>query len=79
MELPWILPGPFNESLIRNRPKTFGDIRRRAVTHIVAEGELTEKCESMAPSRSRGPNRPQPMRLHEASTEKRTQGKQKPY
>ena len=31
-----IVPGPFSESLIKNHPKTFAEIRRRAVTHIAA-------------------------------------------
>ena len=39
-----IVSGPFSESLIRNRPKTFGEIRRQVVAHIVAEGEVNEKC-----------------------------------
>jgi len=38
-----IVPRPFSESLIRNRPKTFGEIRRRVVAHIVAKGEVNEK------------------------------------
>jgi len=38
-----IVSGPFSESLIRSRPKTFSEIRRRAVAHIVAEGELNKK------------------------------------
>ena len=32
-----IVSGPFSESLIRNQPKTFAEIRRRAVAHIAAE------------------------------------------
>ncbi len=39
-----IVPGPFSESLIKNCPITFGEIRRRVVAHIVAEGEVNEKC-----------------------------------
>ena len=35
-----ISPGPFSESLIRNRPKTFAEIRHRAVEHIATEGEV---------------------------------------
>ena len=33
-----IYPGPFCESIIRNRPRTFAEIRRRAVEHIATEG-----------------------------------------
>jgi len=50
-----IVPGPFNESLIRNYPKTFGDIRRRAVAHIVAEREVNKKRTCIVPSRPRAP------------------------
>ncbi|XP_068486947.1 uncharacterized protein [Phaseolus vulgaris] len=74
-----ILSGPFSESLIRCHPKTFCEIRCQAVAHIVAEGEVTEKRISIAPVRPRGPSRPQPMRVHEAMTEKKAQGKQHPY
>jgi len=38
-----ICPGPFNESLIKSCPKTFVEIRRRAVAHISTEGEVNEK------------------------------------
>jgi len=73
-----IVPGPFNESLIRNRPKTFGEIRRQAVAHIVAEGEVNEKRTCVVPTRPRAPGRPQPLRVHEA-TEKRALAKQQPH
>ena len=42
-----ICPRPFRESLIRSRPKTFVEIRRRAVAHIAAEGEVNEKRASV--------------------------------
>jgi len=74
-----IMSGPFSESLIRSRPKTFGEIRRRTVTHIVAEGELTEKRDNVVLIRPRGSSRPQPMRVHEATTEKKAPAKQQPY
>jgi len=45
-----ILPEPFSDSLIRYRPKTFCEIRRPVVAHIVAEEEVTEKRESIAPT-----------------------------
>jgi len=47
-----VCPGPFCESLIRNRPKTFAEIRRRTVEHIASEGEVYEKRTSVAPARS---------------------------
>jgi len=74
-----IVPGPFNESLIRNRPKTFGEIRRRAVAHISAEGEVNEKHTCVVPTRPRAPGRAQPLRVHEAMTEKRAPAKKQPY
>ncbi|XP_068476811.1 uncharacterized protein [Phaseolus vulgaris] len=76
-----VLPGRFSESLIRNHPSTFAEIRRRAVTHIVAETEVSEKRGSAAPTKSRaGPNRSQqPMRVHEAKEGKKAQGKPRPY
>jgi len=74
-----IMPGPFGESIIRCRPKTLCEIRRRAVTHIVAEGELTEKRGSIVHIRPRGPSRPQPMRVHEVTIKKKAPAKQQPY
>ena len=56
-----IVSGPFSESLIRSRPKTFGEIRHRAMAHIVREGEVNEKCTYVVPNCLRGPSRPQPM------------------
>jgi len=74
-----IVPEPFSESLIRNRPRTFSEIRRRAMAHIVAEGEVNEKCTCIVPSHPRAPGQPQSMRVHEATTEKRAPAKQQPY
>jgi len=76
-----ILSGPFSESLIRNHPSTFAEIRRRAVAHIVAETEVSKKRGSATPTKSRGgPSRSQqPMRVHEAKEEKKAQGKPHPY
>jgi len=68
-----IYPGPFIELLIRNRPKTFVEIGRRAVAHIAAEGEVNEKCVCVYGPRA--PSRVHPMRLHEAATGKRSHGK----
>jgi len=74
-----MLPGTFSDSLIRYRPKTFCEIWRRAMAHIVAERELTEKRESVAPVQPRGTSRPQPMRVHEVTTKKKVLGKQQSY
>ena len=74
-----ICPGPFSESLIKNRPKTFAEIRRRAVAHIAAEGEVNEKCACVVSTRPRAPARAQSMRVHEAATGKKSQGRKQPY
>jgi len=76
-----VLAGPFSDSLIRPRPSTFAEIRRRDVAHITAETAVSEKRESAVPNKSRaGPSRTQqPMRVHEAKEGKRAQGKPRPY
>jgi len=74
-----IFPGPFSESLIRSRPKTFAEIRRRAMAHIAAKGEVNEKRVSVVPARPRVLSCAQPMRVNEAATGKRGQGGKRPY
>jgi len=74
-----VCPGPFCESLIRNRPKTFAKIRRRAVEHIASEGEVYEKRTTVAPARPRADMRTQPSRVHEAATERKNQDRKRPY
>ena len=68
-----VLPGPFSESLIRNHPATFAEIRRRAVAHIAAESEVTEKRGNVAPAKPRTQTRVQPQRVMEAAAGKRDQ------
>ena len=46
-----IVLGPFSESLIRNHPKTFAEIKRHAVAYITAEEELSEKRTCVVPTR----------------------------
>jgi len=70
-----VLSRPFSDSLIRCRPKTFNEVRHKVVAHIIAEEEVTEKRGSIGPVRPRGTGRPQPMRVHEATTEKKASGK----
>ena len=53
-----IVPDPFSESLIRNHPKTFVEIRRRTVAHIAAEEEVNEKRTCVVPTRPRAIGRP---------------------
>ena len=76
-----VLPGPFSESLIRSHPSTFAEIRRRAVVHIVAETEVSEKRGSAAPLKPRGGQgkQQQHTRVHEAKEGKKVQGKPRPY
>ncbi|XP_068503713.1 uncharacterized protein [Phaseolus vulgaris] len=76
-----VLAGPFSESLIRNRPSTFAEIRHHAVAHIAAETAVSEKRDSAILTKSRaGPSRTQqPMRVHEAKEGKKAQGKPRPY
>jgi len=74
-----MLPGPFSESLLRYYSKTFCEIRRRAMAHIVAEDRVTEKQGFVGPVPPRAVGRPQPMRVHEATIEKKGSGKQQPY
>jgi len=74
-----MLSGPFSESLLRFYPKTFSEIRRWALAHIAADDRVTEKCGLVGPVRPRATGRPQPMRVHKATTEKKGAGKQQPY
>ncbi|XP_068463951.1 uncharacterized protein [Phaseolus vulgaris] len=71
--------GPFSKSLFRNRPKTFAEIRRRAVEHIASEGEVYEKRTTVAPTRPRAHIRAQPARVHEAATGGENQDRKRPY
>jgi len=64
-----IVSGPFSESLIRNHPKTFAEIKRHAVAHITAKEELSEKRTCVVPTRPRSTDRPQTLRVHEATTD----------
>ncbi|XP_068498252.1 uncharacterized protein [Phaseolus vulgaris] len=74
-----VLPGPFSESLIRSHPATFPEIRRRAVTHIAAESEVSEKRGNVAPAKPRAQTRIQPQRVMEAATGKNDQRMHHPY
>ena len=72
-------PGPFCESIICNRPKTFAEIRRRVVEHISSEGEVYEKRTSVAPTRLRMQTRAQPARFNETTTGRKSQDRKRPY
>jgi len=72
-----MLPGPFSESLLRVYPRTFTEIRRRALVLIAADDRITQKQCLVPPVRPRAATRPPPLRVHEATTEKK--GLEKPY
>ena len=74
-----IVSGPFSESLIRNHPKTFAEIKRRAVAHIAAEEEVSEKHTCVVPTRPHATSCPQTLRVHDATTEMKTLMKKQPY
>ncbi|XP_068503793.1 uncharacterized protein [Phaseolus vulgaris] len=74
-----ICPRSFSESLTRSRPKNFAEIMHRAMAHIVAEGEVNEKRVCVVPTRPRASTRALPMRVHEAATSKKSQGRKQPY
>ncbi|XP_068474933.1 uncharacterized protein [Phaseolus vulgaris] len=74
-----VCPGSFSKSLNRSRPKTFAEVRRRAVEHIASEGEAYEKCTIAAPARPRAQIRTQPARVYEAATEKRNSDRKRTY
>ena len=72
-------PGSFSKSLNRSRPKTFAEVRFRAVEHIASEGEAYEKCTTAAPTCPRAQMRAQPARIHEATTERKNQDRRRTY
>ena len=74
-----VRPGPFGESIIRNRPRTFAELRHRAVEHIASEGEVCVKRTSAVPSRPRGPTRVQPVRVNETMTGRKKPEARRPY
>ena len=70
---------PFGESIIRNRPRTFAELRRLAVEHIVSEAEVCVKRTSIVPSRPRGQTRNQPARVNETTTGRKKPEGRRPY
>jgi len=68
-----VLSGPFNDSLIRSQPRTFGEIRRQAISHIATEETgITKRGNAGAGQyKPRDGSRTQPMRVHETTTEKK--------
>ena len=74
-----VRPGSFSKSLNCSRPKTFAEVRRRAVEHIALEREAYEKCTTAAPTRPRAQIRTQPARVHEAATERKHPDRKRTY
>jgi len=74
-----VRPGSFGKSLNCKLPKTFAEVRRRAVEHIASEGETNEKCTPAAPARPRAQIRTQPVRVHEATTERKNPDRKRTY
>jgi len=74
-----VCPDHFCESIIRNRPRTFAEIRRPAMEHIASEGEVCEKRMSVVPSRPRAQTRAQPVRVNETTTGRKKQEGRRPY
>ncbi|XP_068486929.1 uncharacterized protein [Phaseolus vulgaris] len=74
-----VCPGSFSKSLNRSCPKTFAEVRRRAVEHIASEGEAYEKCTTAAPTRPRAQMRAQPARVHEATIERKNPDRRRTY
>jgi len=74
-----VRPGSFGKSLNCKLPKTFAEVRRRALEHITSEGETYEKCMPAAPARPRAQIRTQPARIHEAATERRNPDRKHTY
>ncbi|XP_068475689.1 uncharacterized protein [Phaseolus vulgaris] len=68
-----VRPESFSKSLNCSRPKTFAEVRRRAVEHIASEGEAYEKCTTAAPAWPRAQIHTQPARVHEATTQRKDQ------
>jgi len=42
-----VMSGSFNDSLIRNQARTFGEIRRQVVAHIAAANDVSVKRSNM--------------------------------
>jgi len=74
-----VCPGSFSKSLNHSRPKSFAEVRRRAVEHIASEGESCEKCTTATPTRPRAQMRAQAARVHEATTERKNQDRRRTY
>ncbi|XP_068503739.1 uncharacterized protein [Phaseolus vulgaris] len=72
-------PGSFSKTLNRSRPKTFAEIRRQAVEHIASEGETYEKCTTTVPARPKAQIRTQPVRVHQAVTERKHFDRKRAY
>ncbi|XP_068497488.1 uncharacterized protein [Phaseolus vulgaris] len=73
-----VRPGSFSKTLNCSRPKTFAEIRRRAVEHIASEDEAYEKC-TKPPARPKAQIRTQPVRVHQAAMERKHLDRKRAY
>jgi len=70
-----VASGPFCDSLIRNPAETFSEIRQRAVAHISIEEAVATRNNGPQPrvDKPKETNKAYwPLRVHETSTEKKT-------
>ena len=74
-----VCPGPFHQSITQRRPRTFSEIRRRAVEHIASEEEVYIKRVSVVPPRPRAQARAPAVRVNETTTEKRKTDRRRLY
>ncbi|XP_068483135.1 uncharacterized protein [Phaseolus vulgaris] len=74
-----VRPGSFSKTLNRSCPKTFAEIRRQAVKHIASEGETYEKWTTTVPARPKAQIRTQPVRVHQAVTERKHFDRKRAY
>ena len=74
-----VCPSTFHEFITQRRPRTFSEIRRRAVEHIASKEEVYMKRVSVVPSRPRAQARAPPVRVNETTTEKKKTDKRRPY
>jgi len=73
--------GSFSDSLIRNSTEAFSEVCERVAAHIEAEKVILRKNGSLRSRQSmpKESNRDHPLRVNEASTEKRTDSRYVPY
>lgn len=77
-----VASGPFCDSVIRNPPETFSEIRRRAFAHIIVEEAVAVRNNSSHfwPAKPNETSKaPHPLRVHEKSTGRKLEVRHAPY